>query len=215
MAVVTHVLGLIHPVIQLESAATFCSETLGMPIKQRLADRIVLDNASVVLSLVQSAQDGELRLELASRNLEEEARALLLSAGVSRTSEARWVTEFRQELELSAPHGLRLVLAREYNEDELGASVDLSTSMYWEPRAVECVKALLAEIPVAFRDTARQRVIERAEFLATEQAEDSVSWRLGVRAVVQVTPAFKLPQLRSSLLALGLQPAEFEPDFER
>lgn len=217
MAVPLHALSVVHPVADLEETVRFFTDVLSMPVRVRGADWAVVDNGSVSLRLVRSAAPPQLvALELMAADIDASAAQLLAEPGVERAGEVEWVSPSRKELRLAArAHGLELVLARDYDEDELAVVPPLPTSLPWTEQALDVVQTLLREVPVVFRGSARTRITERAEYLAVESGEVEVAPHHGIRAVIQVTPAFQLARLRQSLVALGLDPGQWASDFER
>lgn len=217
MEIAVHALSIVHSVESLEASLAFFGGTLALPVRTRGESWAVVDNGSIALRLEARGRSSQtLVLELSSPELVLAAAGLLLDPVVERLSEVEWVSATRQEVRLAARiHQVELVLARTYDEDELGIVPDLPTRLPWESDATTIVQGLLRDVPVVFRIGARRRITERAEYLSVLSGELDVSVSCAVQAVVQVTPAFQLDRLRRSLAALGLDPVAWAGDFER
>ena len=207
-----------HPVEAMDRALAFFEEILEMPILGRGPGWALVDNGAIAIRLEPLRPEEsprELEIELRAKDFEG-ARALLLEhPEISALGEIEWPRPDRKEQRLQGPFGVRLRLAREYDEDELGVIPDLPTSLEWEPEAVRLVQALLRRIPVDFRESARVRGTRRAEELAIRDGEVLVDPHLGVRAMAQITPAIRVPLVQEALRELDLDPARWAADFER
>lgn len=212
-----HALSIVHSVEALEASVGFFGGTLALPVRAQGEGWAVVDNGSIALRLEARGRSSQtLVLELSSPEPVLAAAGLLLDPAVERLSQVEWVSATRQEVRLAARlHQVELVLARTYDEDELGIVPELPTRLPWESDATTIVQSLLRDVPVVFRVSARSKITERAEYLSVLGGALDVGVSCAVQAVVQVTPAFQLERLRRSLVAIGLDPVAWGGDFER
>jgi hypothetical protein len=216
MAASYHAIGVYVGVRDLGVSVEFFGSVLQMPVRVAGAGWATVDNGSISLRLVEGAAAAEpVAVELTTRDVAETTAELCALPGVEVASEVAWVHPGRQEQRLSTPHGVTLVVARDYDEDELGVVPDLPTSLPWDDVAVQTAQELLANIPVSFRTHARQEVTTHSEHLTVQAGDVVVTETIAIRAVIQLTPALKLGALRTALEARGLDPSEWEADFER
>ena len=202
---------IVHQVENLSSARDFFCTALGFyPAQNQGNHGISLENGAVTVHLVSSASviPTSLALELYSKQLDEDCQAILAFSGVSLISEKIQINPYRLETRLQTPHGLLIILYREFNEDEVGIMPPLPISLDWEQPAVDCVQQLLTYIPIDFRQLARTRITERAEELIAEQGEISVTLTIAVQALAETTPHFQHPTLVTALHERGIDPAQ-------
>jgi hypothetical protein len=167
---------------------------------------ILLENGAVSVRLVHQTYDTAnlLHLELYSRQLHEDAQALLTVLGISVISENVRINPARLETRLQAPHHVIIILFQEFTEDDLGVLPDLPISLDWDEAAIVCIQQLLTLVPLDFRQPARRRVTERAEVLAAEQGEITVDVNFAVQALAETTPHFQHPTLVAALRERGI-----------
>ncbi|MCA9670331.1 MAG: DUF2621 family protein [Myxococcales bacterium] len=206
---------LVHRVADLAAATRFLGAALEMKLKSSDEHGVLLENGAVGVRLVAADADDELHLELTTLELEASLAELLAFDGVQVSRDRSWVSKRREVVALEAPHGIRLSLTRDYNEDELGVTPDLPTTAIWEPRAEKTVQAILKHVPLPFRDLARNRMTARGEQLAASLEQPVVPLETAIRAIIQCTPAFDLDHLRHGLRLMGFDPERWEADFER
>ena len=197
----------VHAVRELDAAARFCREALGLPERERGEGFAVFDSGAVALRLVAAAHDGATILELATSGLEEAAAALLSHPGVAAGGPTRRAGA-REERGLRAPHGLSLVLARQLSEDELPEPPPLPASLPWRAEATSLLQALLRLVPAELRDLARRKATEASEVVAVEAGEVEVAVAHAVRGLLRATPAFQQPRLLEELARRGLAPED-------
>ncbi|MFA5983085.1 MAG: hypothetical protein WC782_03630 [Methylococcaceae bacterium] len=206
------VISVIHYVEDPAAAADYLCNALGFQKKVKLSPRVVENGAiSIRLELVPSlaAYKNELNLAMQTQNLAQAVTELATFFKAELSSPACAVSIDRKEAQLICPHHIRLTLVEELNEDQIGILPDLPTSLIWDTRAEACIKETLRQVPVSFRELARQRVTERAEMLAAEQALLTVNLEFAVQALADVTPNFQHAQLVAALLGQGVEPGGY------
>lgn len=211
-----HILSVIHVVEEVGAAALFCQEVLGWALIAQDAGSATLDNQSVRLRL-QAATDeqvsGALRVEISVRDLEAHRERWAEHPAFSVLREVHHVDVFRAEVHLQGPHGFVLVLSRTYDEDELGLIPPLETELCWEEKAEELLRRLLLLVPVAFRQNARTRCVEIAEWLAVEGGDVEVDTACAVRASIRGAPFFMRDVVREQLVEEGIDVARYAEEF--
>ncbi len=193
---------LCHPHPDPEALAR-CLEGLGFRRTQSASPGLLLENGSLALRLTQGQAERPLRLEAQVRDLSSEAQAL----------GAPWQAESEERLDphwarqrLHHPLGLTLTLLREYSEDELDLLPPLPTHLDWQPEAVAALQQVLRQVPLDFRDAARRRATERAEYLCVVDGGLAPEPHHALQGLVDVTPAFQHPLLADAIRALGYAP---------
>ena len=68
-------------------------------------------------------------------------------------------------------------------------------------------------VPVAFRQMARTRCTELAEWIATQRGEVEVSMEMAMRAMLRGAAFFMRDAIRDELLRLGLDVTPFADEF--
>jgi hypothetical protein len=216
MAANYHAIGVYVGVPNLDASVEFFGSVLSMPVRVAGAGWATVDNGSISLRLVEGRAAAEpVEVELTTRDIAETTAELCALPGVQVISRSAWPHPGRQEQRLSTPHGVTLVVARDYDEDELGVVPPLPSSLPWDDVAVQTAQELLANIPVSFRPNARKEVTSHSEYLTVQAGDVVVTETVAIRAVIQLTPALKLGALRAALAARGLDPSQWEADFER
>ena len=207
----------LHRTADVEATRELLCELLGFELHFREQGDVMVGNGSVAVRLTPSHGQpaAALVLELRCKAPEATARDLAGHPAVERIEEPEWVAADRKQVRVTLHHGLELVLAHTYDEDELGVTPPLPTSLAWAADAIEALQGLLREVPVDFRGGARVKATARAELLSIELGEVSVDFDRAVQGIVQITPAFQLERLREALRSRGLDPARWHGDFSR
>jgi hypothetical protein len=211
---VNFVLGVVHRVEHPVEAARCLSETLGFNRVETDGDFQVVENGALTIRLVPSDQpQGWLELDAASEDLSESMGQYLPLGWHPDESgkEPHWATPTREELRLLGPHRFALTLFREYSEDELGILPELPTSIPWEEDADQLVRELLRIVPLAFRDSARERIVKAVETDVLVAGQLCVTRGPAVRAMVRVTPDFQHHSLREEIEQRGLEWLDYLP----
>ena len=208
------VISVIHAVADPVSAAAFLCEALGFKNTCQSTEAVIVENGAIALRLVPDniARQGDvgcLNLELQTRNMAQATSELLLLPDVMLIAQPVAVNPARVESRLQGPQGILITLVQEFNEDELGIIPPLPTSLIWNEDAEDCIRQMLRLIPVSFRESARIRITERAEILAAEDAEITVTINYAVQALADITPLFQHPMLMSALRQRGIDPSGY------
>lgn len=199
-------------VVHLDRASGFLEVALGFPVRSRSAAAAEHDNGSIVVRLVAGRYSSQLSLVLMAPNLGEAAQALLAHRGVTLQQEEDWVSPCRKEITVCYDGWLELVLARDFNEDELGLSPELPTDLEWDPKALALLQSLVTRVPIPYRAGARLKSTRGAEALTLEKGEVVVQPFEAVRGMVRATPVFQHPTLWRALRELGQDPQRWLPE---
>lgn len=105
--------------------------------------------------------------------------------------------------------GLRLRLCRTLDEDEMAILPPLPSNLPWDDAVDLCVRRVLRIVPVDFRDKARHRVTERAEFLCLAAGSLLVSEAFAVQALKDSTLDFQQRELYETLQQQGVTMAHY------
>lgn len=205
---------IIHPVENLTAASTFlCQQTLGFYEKDVSEDYCLLENGAVTLRLVKNTDipPSSLNLELQTKQLEQDTQELLTHTGISLIAENISISPYRLETRLQAPHQFVIILFKSFDEDELGIIPPLPISLDWDEETMECIQQLLIQVPISFRDLARNRVTERAETLAAEQGQITVAEDHALNALADISPPFQQEPLIIALRERGIDPEPYFP----
>ncbi|MCK5359994.1 MAG: hypothetical protein KAJ95_05175, partial [Gammaproteobacteria bacterium] len=116
----------------------------------------------------------------------------------------QWVSETRREMKMTGPHGINVLLYREYDEDELDILPSLPNELKWDIDADEMTRKLLLSIPITFRASARSRITRVAEADAIIDGLTSVTLEHACRAMFKTAPDFRHELLRETMQAYGL-----------
>jgi hypothetical protein len=207
-----HPVAIVHRVADIEAAAAFLRDVVKLAEQERGPGWIVLDNGRLCVRLERTAEvrNGEVRVEIATKDLDASTRVLLEHAGVQIISDPCWVAPHRQETRLAAPHGFELVLFREYNEDELGITPPLRKQLRWNCDAEELTKEVLRVVPLAFRAQVREETTRMAELAAVEDGNAEVLRSHAARGLIRAAPEAQRARVRRGLNEAGLSSAELD-----
>lgn len=212
---VGHPLGVVLEVTELQGPLELLVGLFEMPIRVRHEDEVVLDNGSVSLRLLLCSEPrSRFVLDVDCVDLDAAQTELSARPGFS-CHPAAFISTHREVLRVRTPYGFELWLGRSHDEDALGIEAELSTELCWSEEALETIRKLARQVPVAFRDLMREKTVARAETLAVARGSIEVDRSTALAAAIQMTPAFQLPRLRKQLIDLGVDVDRFAEDFER
>lgn len=200
----------VHNVRDIDKARTLLVDKLDFHIESENESCTIINNGAITIRLTADGNrdEGKLYLSMETKEMDEICQHLI-NLAFTTVDEERWITTYRKERHLQGPHGIHIILARTYNEDELGIVPELSTNLEWSDEARLATKKLLAHVPISFRDTARLKVTKQAEADAIVEGVTTVNLDLAMNALVIATPAFRLDHLKSSMGDLGIDPTPY------
>ncbi|MDQ6975404.1 MAG: hypothetical protein Q9M22_02435 [Mariprofundaceae bacterium] len=100
--------------------------------------------------------------------------------------------------------GLQLCLCRTLNEDELAVLPPLPKNLPWDEQVDSLVRHVLRIVPVDFRNKARARITERAEFLCLGEGDLLVTEGVAIQALKDATLDFQQRELYETLQEQGI-----------
>ena len=202
----------IHRVDDLLMAVSFLTDVLGFNQQTITADGTIVENGALAIRLVQTGDEqnsvGSLYLEMQTNDINQTASELLDRADIQLIQQHIEISQQRTETHLQGPDGIIIILAQEFNEDDLGIIPSLPTSLDWQQDAEDCVKQILLQVPIGFRQAARTRITERAEMLVAEHGLISVDVDRAVLALAQVTPIFQHQGIEIALKERNIDPGD-------
>ncbi|PCI45496.1 MAG: hypothetical protein COB41_01350 [Proteobacteria bacterium] len=183
-----------------KKTAEFLVNTLGFEILS--TDPIpLLSNGSLSLRLVRGETPAI--LELQCSNIEADSQALLQYANMHKCTE---IVRHKDYLEqhLYCDVGITLILIKPLSEDDNNALLPLPTALFWHGSLIEKAQYILKSTPLAFREKARQSMVEKAEYLAVDEGGLEALEHHVMQAFVQITPPFQHQTLFESMKAQGI-----------
>lgn len=202
------VIAVVHRVAHPAEAAEFFARVLGMTRVGTDDDDPRLANGALEVRLVAADGGGvpELELELSTDDATACVETLLQEPDTRLLPDVARTRADRIERRVAIRHGVVVRAVQLLDEDRLGVLPPLPAALEWEPDATRLVQETLRTVPLSFRDLARSRMTERAEFLACRAGAVVVDVATAVRGMLEATPAFQQPTLRATLAAAGALP---------
>jgi len=172
-----------------------------------------LENGALCIRLLKSAENTRqiLTLDISSSDIAASI-AYYQQYGFTQLGGTQWLSATREEVTMQSSVPVCLVIARDYNEDELGVMPPLQTSLEWHDDALLLAQRLIKTIPVGFRDNARHKIIELAEADTIVAGQIEVDQQLAIRAIIKVTPDFQHDALKDEIVNNGLAVKDFFSD---
>lgn len=192
------VIAVVHRVADVVAAAAFFERVLWMT---RVDDGRLSSGALELrlLPLGELAQQPTIELEVSTASARECAVTLLQEPDACVLPEPSRSGPERIEIVVRMRHGVVVRVVQTFDEDELGVLPPLPTALEWRPDAMLLVQTTLRVVPLAFRDLARKRMTERAEYEACAAGLVEVDIGSAVRGMVAATPVFQQAVLREAL----------------
>ena len=208
-----YVMAVTHRVTQLQPVQQLLTQVLDFSVTTQGENFVLLENGALNIRLLQDVNNAAdcLNLEVASDDLES-SLIFFTQQGFSLSGQRYWIDSYREEVAMQGSDNIHLIVYRQYNEDELGIVPELETSLTWHDNARNLTQNLLKTVPVSFRDSARQKIIETAEANAIVNGAVEVDQDIAVRAVIQVTPDFQHERLKSEIIKNGLLLEHYFPE---
>jgi hypothetical protein len=196
-----HVLSVIHRVNHLASAQNLLTQVLDFNPTEDGNNFVLLSNGALNLRLILDLNNelSPLYLDVSSTDLAVSTQ-FYCQQGFSLLKEKYWLHPLRQEIQLKGNHHLYLTLYHDFNEDELNILPDLPITLTWHPDAIQIIQTLLTSVPLAFRDQARLRIVDRTETEAVTYGLIDVDQALAIKMMIRSTPDFQLEHLKDKML---------------
>ncbi|OIO66815.1 MAG: hypothetical protein CO186_00680 [Zetaproteobacteria bacterium CG_4_9_14_3_um_filter_49_83] len=200
-----YVVAVAFPTPEPERSAQFLKNRLNFNIKYE-HDSWWAENGSTSLHLIQG--DGSGVLEIQCSDIVSDSRQLLAFPELEACTE---LTKHQQQLtqELQCDCGFKLCISKALNEDERDEIIALTTTLPWDEMVRENVQRILLITPLAFRDSARKKVAERAEYITVEGGELTVGLAQAMQALVEITLKFQHPALYEAMLQQNINASQY------
>lgn len=209
-------LAVIHPVADPEATGAVLVGVLGFRVRSRdERGSIWVDNGALALRLVPGAgprgepPERTLELEVETEDLDGAVETLRRKGEVFEADAERRVANDRIERLVRLEGGVTVRLVRILTEDDLGHLPPLPANLVWEERSDLLVRRVLREVPLAFRQAARERATGRAEAVALREGRVEVDEASAVRGLVEATPEFQHERLQRALEDEGIEVSPF------
>lgn len=211
-----YTVSVVHSVDDLNGAVNFLCHVMGFQQKDAASSAIIVDNGVITIRLIENALQTTGRVLTLEFQTQDFNRTLLQLIDIDGIGLIRQdvPSEKQERIEalLQAPFGFNILLSQEFDEDQLDVMPALPSQLDWDEDADLCVRKMLRQVPVTFRQSARIRVTERAEMLAGEIGSITVTLDSGLRALAQTTPLFQRESLMEALSLEGIDPANYFED---
>jgi len=191
-----------------EAVATFLNNALGFRIEYRPADGWWVENGSITLVLQQKDNVATPIIEVQCTQIEHDSATLLQRSDIQAMTTIQQ-RDNRIEQFLVCDCGITLLLSKVLNEDEMHALLPLPTSLPWHEQTELQTRRILRIVPLSFRDKARQRVTERAEYLAVEAGDLCVQHEHAMQAFLDITLNFQYEALFDAMRKEGINPEPY------
>ncbi|MDQ6954634.1 MAG: hypothetical protein Q9M20_04245 [Mariprofundaceae bacterium] len=190
-----------------ETAAHFLKDALGFDIEFRQGYGWWAENGSITL-ILQEGLDNIPMIEVQCTDIENDSAALLQRPDIQALSERNQQGN-RIEHRLISDCGITLLLSKVLNEDDMGELLKLPTTLAWDEQTALQTRRILRIAPLSFRKSARQRVTERAEYLAIEAGDLCVQHAHAMQSFLDITLNFQYEALFDAMREEGIDPAPY------
>jgi len=161
-----------------------------------------LENGAITIILEQG-NTATPTLEVQCTDIERDRAALLQRPDIQAIKPISQQGNRIEQL-LHSDCGINLMLSKVLDEDEMGELLPLPTSLAWDEQVDIKTRKILRIVPLSFRDTARQRIAERAEYLCVEAGELCVQLPHAMQAFVDITLDFQYQALFDAMQKEGI-----------
>jgi len=193
------------PTPQPEQSAQFLKNRLDFNIKYE-DHSWWAENGSTSLHLTQGTSSSV--LEIQCSDIVSDSSQLLAFPELEALTEI--ISNYHQLYqELQCDCGFKLYLTKILNEDERDELIPLTTTLPWDGTTKEQVQRILRITPLAFRDSARKKVTERAEYITVEGGGLTVGPAQAMKALVEVTLKFQHPTLYKAMLKENIDALQY------
>ena len=209
-----YVSAVIHFVEDLQPTQNILTDVLEFTITEEGKGFAHLENGALCIRLIQNTDKAGQYLYLNVNSSDIDASIKLYQQhGFRQTGATHWAHSAREEAVMQlATASIYLIVAREYDEDELGIMPELKTSLLWHKEALLITQLLVKTIPINFRDIARTKIIAMAEADTIVSGQIEVDQPLAIQAIIKVTPDFQHDALKDEIIKNNLVIKDYFPD---
>ena len=171
-----------------EKTRDFLFEILGFKL---IEDKPLplLSNGSLCLRLARGEPSAV--LELQCSNLKQDAAQLLQHSSIEKRTEIVHMHNHLEQHLYCADICIALILSQPLSEDDRNELVALPTTLPWQAGMIEKAQYILRATPLAFREKARENIVQQAEYKAVEEGGLEVLEPHVMQAFVKITPPFQ------------------------
>ena len=188
-----------------DKTSKFLVEVLGF---EMIAEKPVplLSNGSPSLRLVRGETPAV--LELQCSNIEADSEQLLQQANIEKCTDIVHMHDYLEQ-HLYCDLGITLILTQPLSEDDRDELIDLPTTLPWQATLIEKAQYILRATPLAFREKARENMVQQAEYQAVHEGGLEVLEPHVMQAFVQITPPFQHQTLYEAMKEQGIDAAAY------
>ena len=191
-----------------EHAADFLQQRLGFQCQYKDGRGWCAENGAMSLVL-QQGDSAHSILEVESSNPEEDAQKLMAFDDIHADGALERHGRRIQQA-LIADCGIRLLLSHILTEDDLNELPELPCQLPWDEQAKLHTQRILRIVPLCFRDKARERVTERAEYLAVAAGGLTVDEPQAMQALVDSALSFQYESVYEAMQDEGIDPSPYQ-----
>jgi len=193
-----------------ESTAIFLKNALNFQIEYRSSYGWWVENGSVTI-ILQAGNANNPCIEIQCTHIETDSEHLLQRPDIQAMT-AIQQHQNRIEQQLLCDCGIILRLSKVLNEDEMGELLSLPSSLPWDNKTDVCTRRILRIVPLSFREKARERVTQRAEYIAVEAGSLMVQETHAMQAFVEITLDFQYQALFDAMQQEGIHAITYMQD---
>jgi len=197
-----YVIAFKHQVNDPQQTVRFFVKYLGFQAPEKEGYPFYVENGATSI-IFEQGEPQTLLLELQCNHVEKEAQNLLQHTDITCLQNTQQ-HDNRIECRLQCRDNIQLHLTKVLNEDDLDLLLPLPKSLVWNEKTEMQIRRMLRLVPLGFRESARQRVTEKAEYMAVEQGELMVDESCAMKSIVTITPQFQHRALMESMQHEGI-----------
>ena len=195
----------------LDKARRLYADGLGFTVAREGAGFCDVDANSMMLRLIESRTiEYRCALRLQVPDVEK-AWKHLLALGARPLYEPMRTEQLELAGSAADPDGNCLTVWRALSEDEYGFLPALPKEQAWKAEGEQLLQALLTRVPSLFRGLARRKVVREAEELARGR---DVTRQDVIRAYIRANARITRYRVRAPLLEQGIDPDQYQADFD-
>jgi hypothetical protein len=193
-----------------ENTASFLKDALNFQIEYRPGYGWWVENGSVTI-ILQAGNANNSNIEIQCTHIEKDSQHLLQHPDIQAITTIQQHNN-RIEQQLLCDCGIILRLSKVLNEDEMGELLSLPSSLPWDKNTDLCTRRILRIAPLSFREKARERVTQRAEYIAVEAGSLMVQEAHAMQAFVEITLDFQYQALFDAMQQEGIHAITYMQD---
>ena len=190
--------------------AKFLKDALNFYIEYRSGYGWWVENGAITIILQEGSANNP-SIEVQCTHIETDSELLLQRPDIQAATPIEQ-HHSRIEQQLLCDCGITLRLSKVLNEDEMGELISLPSSLPWDSKTDACTRRILRIAPLSFREKARERVTQRAEYIAVEAGSLMVQEAHAMQAFVEITLDFQYQALFDAMQQEGIHATTYMQD---